>query len=56
MESAKLTCRDYGYDCDFEVEGGMEHVLEHFGKHTNDEHGIEYSHEALTQFLVRQQS
>jgi len=53
---AKLTCRDYGYECDFEVEGDMEHVLDNFGKHTHEEHGIEYSTEALTQFLIRQQN
>jgi len=29
-------------------------VIEKFGKHTLDEHGIEYSKEGLMQFILRQ--
>jgi len=50
---AKLQCRDYGFDCDFVVEGEVESVITQFGKHTNDEHGIEYSKEALMQIILR---
>ena len=50
---AKLTCRDYGFECDFDVEGEIESVLEQFGNHTLEEHGIEYSKEALMQFILR---
>ncbi len=50
---AKLTCSDYGFECDFSAEGEMEVVLEQFGKHTSEEHGIEYSKEALMQFILR---
>jgi len=50
----KLRCSDYGFDCNFVVEDDAIPVLiEKFGKHTLDEHGIEYSKEALTQFILR---
>ncbi len=51
----KLSCKDYGYDCDYVAEGDdAAQVMADFGKHTHDEHGIEYSKEALMQFLMRQ--
>ena len=50
----KLRCRDYGFDCDFSVEGtDTPKILENFGKHTEVEHGIEYSKESLMQFIIR---
>ena len=49
----KLTCCDYGFECDFKVEGDIEDVIAEFAKHTLDEHGIEYSKEALMQFILR---
>ena len=50
----KFTCRDYGYDCDFVAEGDdAAKVIEEYGKHSCDEHGIEYSKEALMQFILR---
>jgi predicted small metal-binding protein len=53
---AKLRCSDYGFECDFVSEGEMEHVIEEFGKHTDEEHGIDYSKEALMQFILRQKT
>lgn len=51
----KLSCRDYGFECEFVAEGeDAQAVIEKFGKHTNEEHGIEYSKEALMQFVIRQ--
>ncbi len=50
---AKLTCSDYGFECDFSAEGEIEVVLEKFGEHTEEEHGIEYTKEALMQFILR---
>ncbi len=50
---AKLRCGDYGFECDFQAEGEIESVLEQFGKHTEEEHGIEYTKEALMQFILR---
>jgi predicted small metal-binding protein len=52
---AKLTCNDYGFECDFVVEGEIETVIDNFRKHTDDEHGIDYSKEAVMQFLLRKQ-
>lgn len=50
----KLSCRDYGFECDFEVEGDdASEVTEKFGNHSAKEHGIEYSKEALMQFILR---
>jgi predicted small metal-binding protein len=51
---ARLRCSDYGYECDFISEGEMEEVIQEFGKHTEEEHGIDYSKEALMQFILRQ--
>jgi predicted small metal-binding protein len=50
---AKLKCSDYGFECDFVAEGQIEQVIEEFGKHTEDVHGIDYSKEALMQFILR---
>ena len=50
----KLQCRDYGFECDFAVEGtDASKIIEDFGKHTAEEHGIEYSKESLMQFIMR---
>ena len=48
----KAECKDYGYDCNFNVEGEIDDVVEKFGKHTEMEHGIEYSAETLTKFIL----
>lgn len=50
---AKLVCNDYGFECDFVTEGEIEKVLEEFGKHTDEVHGIDYSHEVLMQIILR---
>ncbi len=50
---AKLRCSDYGFECDFVIEGEIESVITQFGNHTNEEHGIEYSKEALMQIILR---
>jgi len=52
---AKLKCNDYGFECDFVAEGEMEDVIDKFRAHTDDEHGIDYSKEAVMQFLLRKQ-
>ncbi len=50
----KLECHDYGFSCDFvSVGSDLSKVIEEFGKHTLEEHGIEYSKEALMQFILR---
>lgn len=51
---AKLCCVDYGFECNFAAESGdTTLMIEQFAKHTSDEHGIEYSKEALMQFMLR---
>ena len=50
----KLQCKDYGFEYDFLVEGNdTTQVILDFGKHTDDEHCIEYSKENLMQFIMR---
>jgi predicted small metal-binding protein len=50
---AKLKCKDYGFECGFVAEGEMELVLQKFARHTDEEHGIDYSKEALMQVILR---
>jgi predicted small metal-binding protein len=52
---AKLKCIDYGFECDFVIEGEIEKVIENFRSHTEDVHGIDYSKEAVMQFILRKQ-
>ncbi|MBM3903996.1 MAG: DUF1059 domain-containing protein [Thaumarchaeota archaeon] len=50
----KLVCRDYGFDCEFVSSGtDIKQVIDDYGKHSADEHGIEYSKEALMQIIIR---
>lgn len=50
----KLICRDYGFDCNFIAQGeDIAKVIAEYSKHSIDEHGIEYSKEALMQFVLR---
>jgi len=49
----KLRCNDYGFECDFVAEGEIAQVIEDFGKHTDEEHGIDYSKDALMQIILR---
>ena len=51
----KLSCRDYGFDCDFVVSAPEPaKVISEYGKHSEEAHGIEYSKEALMHFIMRQ--
>ena len=49
-------CKDYGFDCDFVIDGSMEKVVQEFGKHTTEKHGIEYSDETITKFMLNHSS
>ncbi len=50
----KFICKDYGFECDFIAEGNdIAKVIEQYSKHSADEHGIEYSKEALMHFIIR---
>ncbi len=51
----RLRCSDYGFECNFVAEGtDAGKVIEEYGKHSTEEHGIEYSKESLMQFILRQ--
>ena len=52
-EVTNLRCLDYGFDCDFIVEGSIELVVTEFNKHSMEMHGIEYEIETLGQFIRR---
>ena len=49
----KLRCSNYGFECSFITEGKTEQVLIDFKKHMLEEHGIDYSKEALMQMILR---
>ncbi|MGD2105974.1 MAG: DUF1059 domain-containing protein [Nitrosopumilaceae archaeon] len=49
----KLSCSNYGFECDFVTEGEVDQVIAEFREHTESEHGIDYSKEALMQFILR---
>jgi len=46
----KLRCIDYGFECNFVAEGEVEHVIDVFREHTEEEHGIDYSKEAIMKY------
>jgi len=48
----ELVCKDYGYECEFVAKGeDSEYVMQEFGKHTDNEHGLWYSEESLKQLF-----
>jgi len=50
----KLVCSDYGFDCDFVAESNStSEVIDSYGKHMSEKHGIDYPKEALMQFIMR---
>lgn len=51
----KLRCMDYGFECDYTIEGPESLVVERFRDHMDSEHGIDYSREAIVQFVRRKQ-
>ena len=49
----KLRCEDYGFECDFVLEGEKSvGLLEKLRKHFEEEHGIDYNTEAITQMIM----
>ena len=48
----KAVCSDYGFDCGFVCEGDLDIVIDDFGKHCTEGHGIEYEKETLTKYLI----
>jgi predicted small metal-binding protein len=49
----KLRCQDYGFECDFILEGlKTTGLLEKLRKHFEEEHGIDYTTEVITQMIL----
>lgn len=53
----RLRCADYGFECKFVAyQDDKNELIEDFGSHMLNEHGIEYSKEALMQVIIRKYS
>ena len=39
----RVTCHDYGHDCDFMITAEIDDAVEEYNKHSEEEHGIEYA-------------
>ena len=49
----KLECKDYGFECDFSIEGRKSlSLIEQLREHFETEHGIDYSTDAVIQMIV----
>ncbi len=49
----KLRCYEYGFECDFSIEGEKSlELLEKLRMHFEEEHGIEYPIDAVIQMIV----
>lgn len=49
----KLRCQDYGFECNFILEGPKTaKSLESLRKHFEEEHGIDYTAEVITQMIL----
>jgi len=49
----KLRCSEYGFECDFTLEGEKSiQLLEKLKAHFEEEHGIEYPINAVIQMIV----
>ena len=49
----KLECKDYGFECDFVLDGPKNRsIVEQLREHFESEHGIDYSTDAVIQMLV----
>ena len=49
----KLNCMDYGFECEFVLEGKKSLTLiKKLREHMENEHGIDYSIDAIIQMIV----
>ena len=48
----KLDCKDYGFECGFQLEGQGLPLIEKLKGHFEEEHGIDYSTEAVIQMIA----
>ena len=48
-----LICKDYGFECEFKLEGEKNlSLIEKLQKHFDEEHGIDYTLDAVIQMIV----
>jgi len=48
-----LACQDYGFECDFKVDGEPSvPLVERLRNHFEEEHGIDYPTDAVVQMVV----
>ncbi|MBA4437551.1 MAG: DUF1059 domain-containing protein [Nitrosopumilus sp.] len=48
----KLRCEDYGFECQFEIDEEISvNTIEKLQKHFEEEHGIDYTVEAVKQMI-----
>jgi len=53
LMALKLRCDEYGFECDFTLEGEKSlELLEKLRGHFEEEHGIEYPIDAVIQMIV----
>jgi predicted small metal-binding protein len=53
LMTLKLRCDEYGFECDFSLEGKKSlELLETLRVHFEEEHGIEYPIDAIIQMIV----
>ena len=49
----KLRCEDYGFECEFEIdEEKSVALIQKLSDHIEEEHGIDYTMEAVTQMIT----
>lgn len=49
----RLSCKDYGFECEFVLEGKKSlSLIEKLREHFDEEHGIDYSTDAVIQMIV----
>ena len=48
-----IRCEDYGFDCDYSLDGDVNSVVYDYQSHMTDEHGIDYSSETLCKTIMK---
>ncbi|MBT5201743.1 MAG: DUF1059 domain-containing protein [Thaumarchaeota archaeon] len=48
-----IRCEDYGFDCDYSLDGDVDSVVYGYQSHMTDEHGIDYSSETLCKTVMK---
>ena len=56
-KSIRLACKDYGFECSFEIGGNdPKRVMAQFQKHSLQHHHIEYSEGAMLQLVIQKEN